>query len=76
MTQRGTVARSLALWRGVVPLLIKREGRGEEMFTHIKRELQTRKLVQDGGLVVVVGTAPQGPPGHTNFVRLLHVAER
>ncbi len=76
MTQRGTVARGLALWRGVVPLLIKQEGRGEEMFNHIKRELQTRKLVEDGGLVVVVGTAPQGPPGHTNFVRLLHVAGR
>jgi pyruvate kinase len=76
MTQRGTVARGLALWRGVVPLLIKQEGLGEEMFSHIKRELQVRNLVDDGGLVVVVGTAPQGPPGHTNFVRLLHVAGR
>ncbi len=76
MTQRNTVARRLALWRGVVPLVIKQEGRGEEMFNHIQRELQTRHLVDDGGLVVVVGTAPQGPPGHTNFVRLLHVAGR
>jgi pyruvate kinase len=76
MTQRPTVARRLALWRGVVPLVIKQEGRGEEMFNHIKRELQTRELVDDGGLAVVVGTAPQGPPGHTNFVRLLHVSSR
>jgi pyruvate kinase len=76
MTERGSVARRLALWRGVVPLTIKREGRGEEMFSHINRELQARELVDDGGLVVVVGTAPQGPPGHTNFIRLLHIAGR
>jgi len=76
MTERGSVARRLALWRGVVPLTIKREGRGEEMFSHINRELQVRELVDDGGLVVVVGTAPQGPPGHTNFIRLLHIAGR
>ena len=73
MTERETIARRLALWRGVVPLAIKQEGRGEEMFSHISRELQDRRLIDDGGLVVVVGTAPQGPPGHTNFIRLLHV---
>ena len=74
MTEREMIARRLALWRGVVPLAIKQEGRGEEMFSHISRELQARGLVDDGGLVVVVGTAPQGPPGHTNFIRLLHIA--
>ena len=74
MTERTAVARRLALWRGVVPLAIKREGRGEETFSHINRELQTRGLVDQGALVVVVGTAPQGPPGHTNFIRLLHIS--
>jgi pyruvate kinase len=74
MTERETIARQLALWRGVVPLAIKREGRGEETFSHINRELQTRGLVDQGALVVVVGTAPQGPPGHTNFIRLLHIS--
>jgi pyruvate kinase len=73
MTEREAVARQLALWRGVVPLAIKQEGRGEEMFSHINRELQARGLVDHGGLVVVIGTAPQGPPGHTNFIRLLHI---
>jgi pyruvate kinase len=73
MTEREVIARRLALWRGVVPLAIKQEGRGEKMFSHISHELQGRGLIDDGGLVVVVGTAPQGPPGHTNFIRLLHV---
>jgi len=74
MTEREVVARRLALWRGVVPLAIKKEGRGEETFSHINRELQARGLVDPDALVVVVGTAPQGPPGHTNFIRLLHIA--
>jgi len=73
MTEREAIARQLALWRGVVPLAIKSESRGEEMFSHINRELRARRLVDDGGLVVVVGTAPHGPPGHTNFIRLLNI---
>jgi pyruvate kinase len=74
LTERETIARRLALWRGVVPLVIKRRNRGEEMFSCIARELGVRKVVADGGIAVVVGTAPHGPPGHTNFIRLLHVS--
>ncbi len=74
LTEREPIARRLALWRGVVPLVMKRRNRGEEMFSCIARELGGRRVVDDGGIAVVVGTAPQGPPGHTNFIRLLHVA--
>jgi pyruvate kinase len=74
MTERTAVARRLAIWRGVVPLVIRQEERGEETFSHINRELQARGLVDDGGIAVVVGTAPQGPPGHTNFIRLLRIS--
>jgi pyruvate kinase len=75
LTEREAIARQLALWRGVVPLISTRSGRGEEMFAHITRELLATRLVGEGGVVVVVGAAPQGPPGHTNFIRLLHLGE-
>lgn len=74
LTERPSIARRLALWRGVVPLVIKKGDPREEMFSRIARELRARRLVDDGGIAVVVGTAPQGPPGHTNFIRLLHIA--
>ena len=74
LTERQAIARRLALWRGVVPLVIGKGGPREEMFSRIARELHTRRVVDDGGIAVVVGTAPQGPPGHTNFIRLLHIA--
>lgn len=73
LTERALIARRLALWRGVVPLVVTKGDPGEEMFTRIARELHARRLVAEGGIVVVVGTAPQGPPGHTNFIRLLHI---
>ena len=76
LTEREAIARQLTLWRGVVPLLIRRGWAGEEMFSRIARELHARQVVDDGGVAVVVGTAPQGPPGHTNFIRLLHIAGR
>ncbi|MCJ7492437.1 MAG: pyruvate kinase, partial [Dehalococcoidia bacterium] len=74
LTEQQTIARRLALWRGVVPLVIGKGAPREEMFGRIARELHTRRVVDDGGIAVVVGTAPQGPPGHTNFIRLLHIA--
>jgi len=74
LTERQAIARRLALWRGVVPLVIKKGSPREEMFSRIARELHARQVVDDGGIAVVVGTAPQGPPGHTNFIRLLHIA--
>jgi pyruvate kinase len=76
LTEREAIARQLTLWRGVVPLVIRRGWAGEEMFSRIARELHARQVVDDGGVAVVVGTAPQGPPGHTNFIRLLHIAGR
>ena len=76
LTERQAIARRLALWRGVVPLVIKKGSAREEMFSRIARELHARQVVDDGGIAVVVGTAPQGPPGHTNFIRLLHIAGR
>ena len=43
LTEREPIARQLALWRGVVPLVIKRRNRGEEMFSCIARELGARQ---------------------------------
>ncbi len=73
LTERAAIARQLALWRGVVPLVVRREHGKEDLVTQIGRELRARGLVAEGGVVVIVGAAPAAPAGGTNFIRLLSV---
>ena len=73
LTERGAIARQLALWRGVVPLVVKRGSDKEDLVAQIARELRARKLVAEGGVVIVVGAAPEVHAGGTNFIRLLSV---
>ncbi len=71
LTERAAIARQLALWRGVVPLVVKRERGKEDLVTQIGRELRARGLVAEGGVIVIVGAAPAAPAGGTNVIRLL-----
>ena len=73
LCERVSTARRLALWRGVIPLLVEQSRRGDDVTVRIAQELQARALVPEGGDVVVVGAAPGGRAGRTNFIRLLHL---
>lgn len=75
LCERQATARQLALWRGVIPLVVEENGRREEVTARIARELRARALVAKGSSVIVVGAAPGGPAGRTNFIRLLHLRE-
>ncbi len=73
LTERGAIARQLALWRGVVPLVVTKGHDKEDPVAQIAREMRSRKLVPEGGVVIVIGAAPEVPAGGTNFIRLLSI---
>jgi pyruvate kinase len=73
LCERSEVARSLSLFRGVAPISVGRLGGAEQAIVQIEDELRGRSLVKKGDDVVVVGSARDGPPGRTNFIRLLRV---
>lgn len=71
--ERLATASQLALWRGIMPLVVK-SVRGRDLGESIARELRAQGVMREGGNVVVVGAAPGGPAGRTNFIRLLHLS--
>ena len=73
LCERPATASQLALWRGVMPLVVK-SARGDDLVESVARELRAQGVMQEGGIVVVVGAAPGGPAGRTNFIRLLHLS--
>ena len=73
LCERPATASQLALWRGVMPLVVE-PARGDDIAENIARELRAQGVMREGGSVVVVGAAPGGPAGRTNFIRLLHLS--
>jgi pyruvate kinase len=73
LTDAEAMARQLTLWRGVYPLFVEGTEHIEEVTAEIGGELRRRQLLAPGDLVVIVGAAPQGPAGETNFIRLLSI---
>jgi pyruvate kinase len=73
LTDKEQVAQQLVLWRGVIPLVVESISQADGVDIAIGRELQARGLVPEDESIIVVGAAPQGPPGETNFIRLLTI---
>jgi pyruvate kinase len=67
------MARRLCLWRGVMPLLVNAARNNESPVERIERELSHRNFLPRGSRVVIVGAAPGGRAGRTNFIRLLRL---
>jgi pyruvate kinase len=72
LCETASMARQLALWRGVVPVVTGRTSRAEDVTALIAEQL-ARRLPWSGRRVVVVGAARGQPPRGTNFVRLLRL---
>jgi pyruvate kinase len=70
LCEREEVARQLALWRGVAPLVVERLS-NDEPTSRMRRELLAHTSLGPGATVVVVGSAPEERPARTNFIRLL-----
>jgi pyruvate kinase len=75
-TEDEQVARDLALWWGVTPLLVPFQATTEAMITLLDRELVRRRLARIGEAVVVVGSVPLIARGRTNFVQVHRVGSR
>jgi pyruvate kinase len=73
LCEREDLARHLNLWRGVIPIVIHRNGAIEEAYMTIARELSRKALLPPGSEVVVVGVAPESPQLKTDFIRLITV---
>ena len=73
LCERDTVARGLALFRGVVPMSVDELGSAEDIIALIRGQLVKRRLVAVGEYVVVVGLGRDDPARQTNFIRLLRV---
>ena len=75
-TEDEQVARSLALWWGVVPLVVPFQPTTEAMLGYLDRELVRRRLGRPGEPVVVVGSMPLIARGRTNFVQVHRLGSR
>ncbi|MCH8815216.1 MAG: pyruvate kinase [Chloroflexi bacterium] len=73
LCERSEVARSLSLFRGVVPISVDKLAGADRVIVQIEDELVARGLVVKGEDVVVVGSAKDGPSRQTNYIRLLRV---
>jgi pyruvate kinase len=75
-TNDPAVARRLALWWGVLPLVTEIRDNTDVMIERVERELLGRELVAPGETVVIVGATPLLTPGRTNFIKLQTLSGR
>lgn len=67
------VARRLALWRGVVPLVITLGDHIDQTTQIMAAELRKRGFAEPGADVIIVGSSHVEGDRQTNLIRLLHI---
>jgi len=67
------LARRLCLWRGVLPLLVGPARREETAAARIEREMENRRILEPGSLIVSVGSAPGSRTSQSNYIRLIRL---
>jgi pyruvate kinase len=72
-TAQESVARRLALWWGVRPLLCSPSPNVDELIAHLERIVLEAGLVEPRAPVVVVGAMPFRSGVHANFLKLHQV---
>lgn len=71
-TERAGVARRLALWRGIVPLVVSLEGHVDEVADRIVDLLRTSGFTEQA-IVAIVNASPNLDRGAANFLRIRRV---
>jgi pyruvate kinase len=69
-TDKPEVARVLALWHGVVPIVCDLEGETEQVITRVVESAVKRSAAPDSAIMVVVNTTTDLDRGSSNFVRI------
>ena len=69
-TERGEIARRLAVWHGVLPIVTDLPATLDDSLLVVERELLERGLAAPGEKVIVVGSAPRRARGRTPFVQV------
>ena len=72
-TDRGDIARRLALAWGVTPILTDLSGDVNEAASRIGAELVTRGVIAPGSVIVLVNVTPDLAHGPSNFVKVQRV---
>ena len=70
LTRNGDLARQLALWWGVTPVVAEFSAGTDAALAHMEASLLQRGLVRRGDDVIVVGSTPFTARGRTNFVKV------
>jgi len=69
-TDKPEVARLLALWHGVVPIVCDLDGEMEQVITRVVESAVKRSGAPDNAIMVVVNTTTDLDRGSSNFVRI------
>jgi pyruvate kinase len=76
VTEDPKVARSLALWWGVEPVVTSFRDDTDAMILHTEEVLLERGIVEPGDVVVFTGSSPLIARGRTNFVKVHRIRRR
>lgn len=74
-TDRDDVGRRLALWHGVVPIVVPLESTIDELIRQVSREVVVRKLAAVGDRVVIVGANPRTSDQASVFLEIHTISE-
>lgn len=69
-TDKTEVARRLALWHGVMPIVCELDGDTEHVIARVVDSAVKRSQAPDNAIMIVVNTTPDLDRGSSNFVRI------
>jgi pyruvate kinase len=69
-TDKPEVARVLALWHGVLPIVCDLDGDTEQVITRVVESAVKRSAAPESAIMVVVNTATDLDRGSSNFIRI------
>jgi pyruvate kinase len=70
ITGRAALARQLALWWGVTPVVMEFSGTTEAALDSMERALLQQRLVSRGDTLIVIGATPFTAQARANFVKV------
>lgn len=72
-TDRADIARQLALWWGIIPMVMDFPVNTDDALSRMEQALLEARMASPGDDVVVVGSTPLTAQGPTNFLKVLRL---